>query len=40
MKIIQDLKKLEKIDKGLKIFYEICYLFEKEANEKMVIFIF
>ena len=36
MKIIQDLKKLKRIDKGLKVFYEICYLFEKEAHEKMI----
>ena len=36
MKIIQDLKKLERIDKGLKIVYEFFYLFEKEAHEKMI----
>ena len=34
-KIKQDLKKLERTEKDLKVYYEICELFEKRAFEEV-----
>ena len=36
IKIIQDLKKLERIEKRFESLYEICELFEKRAFEEVI----
>ena len=34
MKVIQDLKNWKELKKDLKVFYEVCGLFEKKAFEE------
>ena len=36
MKIIQDLKNWKELKKVLKVYYEICDLFEKRAFEEII----